>query len=262
MRVFRIPFLNEKESADGVGIRPHLIRLGVPSSNVRRYGAPSPVCGEGFGRVGEDGLLCDVDKRPLSVASRHLSPTRGEASGGRPQSWSTAETGASSGVSDPPLVILSVSEGSRRRRVGCMQHPEKQTLRRGRDPSTPASPPLRMTPLPVPGCGQPGTTSPGGRGKTSDPFSHVGRPMRQLPGRGSQGWPRENRDSGIDKKGMDAAIDAASIPFQFLVKTRSPRELGRGRGCRGRRHSRGPPPSGRSRQETFSAAPCQSRSRG
>ena len=54
---------------------------------------------------------------------------------------------------------------------------------------------LGMTPLPVPGCGQPGTTSPGGGGKTSDPFSHVGRPTRQLPGRGSQGWPRENRDS-------------------------------------------------------------------
>ena len=117
------------------------IRPGVPPSNARRYGylpqsggfgrgwgphlalrATFPVRGEGFGRAGEDGLLCDVDGRPLSVASRHLSPPRG-----RGKRRATAKVAPTEETEDiiqrkrSPFVILSIREGSRRRLVGCIK---------------------------------------------------------------------------------------------------------------------------------------------
>ena len=42
---------------------------------------------------------------------------------------------------------------------------ERDTLVAGQDPSASAAPPLRMTPLPVPCCGQPGTSSSGEDGR-------------------------------------------------------------------------------------------------
>ena len=42
---------------------------------------------------------------------------------------------------------------------------ERDTLVAGQDPSAAAAPPLRMTPLPVPYCGQPGTVLPLGGGR-------------------------------------------------------------------------------------------------
>ena len=99
----------------------------------------SPCAGKALGEAtrgrpyeengGEEDLLCDVEGRPLSVASRHLSPPRGEASGGRPQgSPLRRRRRTSSSARDPPLSWLRIREGSRRRRVGWFAAPGETNL--------------------------------------------------------------------------------------------------------------------------------------
>ncbi len=134
---------------------------------IRASPSSAPVCALGHIPPLGEGRLRRGARGP-QPALRAAFPVRGEGFAAPRRHKPSGCFAAAEDLLLPPFVILSASEGSRRRRVGFAAAAENSCSRRGQDPSS-ASPP-QDDPLSVPGCVQPGTTSPsvGGKGGASD----------------------------------------------------------------------------------------------